>query len=353
MDPASAVLLTRFRVSVDGRDISPALAPLLLSLKVRDEAGQTSDTAEIRLDDAAGSIILPRSGVNMTVELRDRRGMGAVFTGSVDTVRSNGDRSGGRILTISAKGANVLGRAKQLRERHFDDTTIGAALAAAGEDAGISDVRVDPDLAQISRPYLAMEGESFLAFGERLAREVGGTFKVVGDRALLVRRNGGTSASGRELGVVEARFGENLIGWDIAPFESRGRHRRARARHYDPQAGEMREEVAELDDESTEADLVSRYPAADAASAREQASASAAEVARRAGSGTVSIDADTAAKPEAVCRLIGARDGIDGDYRIDAVEHGLDRSGGATTQLSVGQPHGEAGRDSRGDQSSN
>lgn len=344
---ATAALLTRFRVTVNGKDISPVLAPRLLTLRVRDAAGQSCDTADIDLDDAGGKIILPTARAKIEIQLLDPLGLGLVFSGLVDAVRSKGSRSGGRILSISAKGADLLGRAKQLQERHFDGATLGEALTAAGQTAGIPDVRVDPDLAKISRPYLAMEGESFLAFGQRLAREVGGTFKISGDRAMLVKRSGGQTASGRALGSVIAEYGRNLIEWDIAPFVSRPRHRRARSRHYDPAAARLRERTVEIDDLSADADLNVRYGAADENAAQDQAGASAVEVSRSGGAGTVLINADTAAKPEAICSVVGARDGIDGDYRIDAVEHSIDRMGGLSTRLDLGQPHGQAGKDLR------
>ncbi|WP_309628722.1 contractile injection system protein, VgrG/Pvc8 family [Brevundimonas sp.] len=344
---AAAVFLTRFRVTVSGNDISPAIAPILQSLRIRDAAGHSSDTAEIELDDRAGTIVFPRPRAPIEIMLRDPRGLALAFSGTVDEPRSRGDRSGGRILTVSAKGADVTGRAKQLQERHFDDTTIGEALRQAGEAAGISDVRVDPDLASIQRSYLAMESESFLAFGQRIAREVGGSFKVMGNRAMLVRRNAGTSASGRSLDTVLAEYGRNLLSWDIAPFVGRPRHNRARSRHYDPDAATLREQSTAIDDDQTDAELFTRYPAADEGAAQDQANASAAEVERAAGSGTVTIDADVSAKPEGVCSVIGARAGIDGDYRIDAVEHSIDRSGGLTTSLELGQPQGSAGRDDR------
>ncbi|WP_051651363.1 phage late control D family protein [Brevundimonas bacteroides] len=344
---AAAALLARFRVDVNGRDISPALAPVLQSLRVRDAAGQSSDTAEIELDDRAGSIVLPRPRARIEIRLSDARGLSLAFVGTVDETRSRGDRSGGRILTVSAKGADVLGRAKQIQERHFDDVTIEQALRQAGQSAGISDVRVDPELSQIQRPYLAMEGESFLAFGQRLGREVGGTFKVIGDRALLIRRNAGTAVSGRQLDVTIAEYGRNLLSWDIAPFIGRPRHTRARSRHYDPDSATVREQTAPIAEDTADADLVVRYPAADEGASRDQANASAAEAERSSGAGTVSIDADVSAKPEGICRVIGARPGIDGDYRIDAVEHSIDRSGGLTTSIELGQPQGSAGRDER------
>jgi len=146
---------------------------------------------------------------------------------------------------------------------------------------------------------------------------------------------------------VAAVYGVNLISWDIAPFVSRPRHKRARTRHYDPAAARMKEQAIEIADDSTDADLVVRYTAADEGAARDQAAASAAEVERSGGSGTVTIDGDTSAKPEAVCTVRGARDGVDGDYRIDSAEHTLDRSGGLVTRLELGQPHGQAGKDGR------
>lgn len=340
-------LLRRHRVFVEGRDISPQIFPRLQRLSVRDASGQAADTAEVELDDQGGSIVLPRVGVSIEIRMADRFGLGLVFEGAVDAVRSRGDRSGGRILAISAKGADVLGRAKQLQERHFDNLPIGEALRQAAQAAGITDVRIDPDLAQLTRPYLAMESESFLAFGQRLAREVGGTFKVVGSRALLVKRNGGTTASGRQMGAVPVTFGENLFAWDIAPYVGRPRHSRVSVRHYDPDKARQDARAAEIDDETTDAELFARYPAADAASAQDQANASAAEIERAGGTGTVTIDGDLRAKPGALCLVRGVRPGIDGDYRIDAVEHAIDRSAGMTTRIDLGHPQGTAGTDSR------
>ncbi|MDP1642707.1 MAG: contractile injection system protein, VgrG/Pvc8 family [Phenylobacterium sp.] len=340
-------LLLRHRVMVDGRDISPQIFPRLQRMSVRDASGQVADTAEVELDDRGGSILLPRAGVAIEIRMGDRFGLGLVFAGVVDSVRSRGDRSGGRILAISAKGADVLGRAKQLQERHFDNVTIGEALRLAGQAAGIAEIRIDPDLDQISREYLAMEGESFLAFGQRLAREIGGTFKVSGSRALLVKRNGGTTASGRSMGAVPAKGGENLFAWDIAPFVSRPRHGRATARHYDPDQARLEQSSVEIDDDTTSAELFVRYPAADGDAARDQAAAAAAEVERAGGVGTVTIDGDLRAKPGAICQVRNTRPGIDGDYLIDAVEHAIDRASGMTTRIELGRPQNGAGIDAR------
>jgi hypothetical protein len=56
-----------------------------------------------------------------------------------------------------------------------------------------------------------MTVESFLHFGHRIARDVVGTFKIFGRRAILAKRNAGLSVSGATLSRVTAQWGVNLI----------------------------------------------------------------------------------------------------------------------------------------------
>jgi phage protein D len=68
---------------------------------------------------------------------------------------------------------------------------------------------------------------------------------------------------------------------------------------------------------------------------------------RNKGEGSVVIDGDSGATPEGLCIVVGARPGIDGAYRIDTVDHELSRDSGFTTTLSLKQPQGSAGTDTR------
>lgn len=343
-----SVKRTNCVVKIDGADISSALFPYLIKLSVSDKAGISSDTASIDLDDSSGDILLPPEKAKIEILLgSDLNGSSVVFKGVVDSVKSKGSRSSGRTLTISAKGYDEHGKAKQQRRKHWDNAPLSTVMADAGKLAGIANVIVDPDLGKLVRKYWAMQGESFIHFGQRIAKEIGATFKVADTTAIMAQRNGGKSASGLALPSIRAAWGENLISWEIEPFAGRGRFKKTKARWYDRKAAEWKEESLEIEDDDVEAEYSDRYTAADQDEAKAATKSRKADVDRSKGGGTVTIDGTAAAQPEANLILVGARDGIDGEYRIDTVDHDYDRSSGWTTNNSVKQPQGSAGKDSR------
>jgi uncharacterized protein len=337
-----------FSVVVDGTDISSRLNPILISLQVSDKAGTSSDTATIELDDKSGQVVLPRPGARMLISLGfSDSGIGVVFRGKVDEVRSRGDRGGGRTVTISAKGVDTQGKAKEPQSKHFDDKTIEQIMREAGELAGISDVRIDQSFASIVRKYERMDNESFIAFGERIAGEIGGTFKVSDDRAILAKRNGGTTPAGAPLPIVTAAWGQNLHSWDIAPFLGRPRYREARQRYYDPKEATWKEVLTQIPIDEAQARTTPRFSSPSEDEAKQKTESDKADSERGSGEGTVVIEGNIGAQPEGLCVVAGARAGIDGTYRIDGVNHDYSRSG-FTTTLSLKQPQGDAGKDSRG-----
>ena len=334
-----------FSVVVGGQDITLNLNPVLQSLRVSDKAGMSSDTASLELDDRGGQIVLPRPGSLVLISLGwEGQGMGRVFEGAVDEIRASGSRSG-RTLSISAKGMDTRGKPKEGQRRHFDDTTIGDALSATARKAGLT-MSVDAELGKIKRPYLALDDESFVAFGERIAREVGGTFKIVGKKAILAKRNGGSSAGGASLPTVTAAWGVNLHSYDIAPILGRPVEKATRSRWYDKAKADWLETTADTGTEGGITIKPARFSEPDEDRAGEQTMADASESDRKSGEGSVTIEGTVAAQPEGQCIVTGCRPGVDGAYRIESVDHDYSRSGW-TTSLELRQPKGEAGKDSR------
>lgn len=330
----------QFMVMVAGTNITSVLAPVLISLTVSDKVGTHSDTANLEIDDTEGRIVLPQLGAAVVVALGwESEGMRPVFTGTVDEVRSSGSRSG-RVLNITAKGVDTTAKPKEPQQRHFDDTSVEDILRETGKTAGITTIEVDPDLAGIKRAYFEMRDESFIHAGERLAREIGGNFRIQGKTAYLSKR-GGTYAA-----AVIAAWGQNLHGWDIAPALARAQFGAVRARWYDPREAQWRDT-----EEQTSLNVTARhdhrYAKADEGEATQQTGSDKATSERDAGEGTVTIEGDTSAIPDGLCMIVGARPGVDGAYRIETVTHNYSRGGGFVTTLDLKAPQQGAGTDTR------
>ena len=333
----------QFMVMVAGTNITSTLAPVLISLTVSDKVGTHSDTANLEVDDTGGRIVLPQIGAPVIVALGwEGEGLRTVFTGTVDEVRSSGSRSG-RTLNITAKGMDTTGKPKEPQQRHFDGKTVEDILKAAGKTAGVTDVDVDPGFRAVRRQYFEMRDESFIHMGERLAREIGGNFRIQGTKAFLSKRGGTYTA------VVVAAWGKNLHSWDMSPALARAQFSAARARWYDPKqaAWQDTEEQTSL---SVRARHDHRYAKPTQAEAEQQTGSDKATSERDAGEGSVTIEGDTHAIPDGLCIVIGARSGIDGPWRIETVTHSYSRSGGFVTSLDLKAPGSTGGAQQGGTQ---
>lgn len=341
-----------YRITIGGTDVSSRLAPYLLKVETEDADGATSDAASIDLDDGiAGRFVLPEKGDAVTVDLgSEGRGMVRRFTGSVDTVKWKLDRGGGRRLEIHAKGMDTSSKAKEAKHRHWDDAKLGSVLDDAARAAGLSGCATHADLAAIERDWWSMDGESLVAFGHRLASEMGATFKIVGNRALLVPRGAGISASGKALVTITATVGDNLISAEITPDRGRPRYAKVKGRHWDRKKATWEEVEVEVDtggDAAVTATETLAHPRADAAAARRAAGAEARDGERDKGGGPIEIDGEPRAVAGAPCILAGCREGIDGAYEIKSAKDTLDRRDGYKTRLDLVKPGSGVGKDSR------
>ncbi len=319
-------------ISVAGTNITSTLMPVLTNLSVSDKVGTHADTATLTIDDSNGRIILPQIGAPVTIALGwAGAGVRVVFEGTVDEVKSSGSRGAGRMLTITAKGVDTTAPPKQGQQRHFDNKTIKDVLTDAGKAAGITAIDVDPELASIRRAYVDMRDESFVHLGERLAREIGGNFRIQGSQAILSKRDSSYTAA------VTATWGVNLHAWDLAPQLGRTRFSAIRTRWYDPTKAEWKavENATGLHVDAIYAD---RLPRADEHEANQQNASDKATTKRDKGGGSVTIEGNTQAIPDGLCIIVGARPGVDGAYRIDSVTHTYSRGGGFVSQLSLKQP---------------
>ncbi|MBP1852106.1 phage late control D family protein [Rhizobium halophytocola] len=330
-------------VFIDGRNMTSAMRPYLLQISVTDKDGTASDSCSLSLDDTGGQLKLPGEGASVKVFLQGV----AVFDGTIDSVRSSGSRGGGRELAVTAKGFDTKGKAKQLQSHHMDEASLSDFLGKAAEKAGLAGITIAPAFAAITRSYWSADAESFLHLGQKLARELGGTFKIRGDQAVLAERGEGASPAGGALPTIAGTIGKNVISWDISPVTGRAKFKKAKARYFDRKSATFRQIEVDTDFDA-EAEDEARTVAADEGQASDIAKGKQAASKRGGGEGSVELDLEPEAQAEGTFVLGGARPGVDGVYRITGVTHRCDRSGGSTTSLELKQPQGGAGSDNRG-----
>lgn len=321
-----------YSIVVGGQDATSAIAPLLTALTISLRAGDEGDSAVITLDDTGGLIDMPATGAVIQIALGwAGEAQRVVFDGTVDEVLSVGSRSSGTTLSVTAKGFDAEGPAKEKRRRHWDNATVQRILQDAASAAGIGTVRVDPQLSGIALKYWAMDDESLLHMGRRLAQRIGGDFQVQGEIAQMARRGAAYSP------LVTVTRGVNLHEWGLAPILGRAIYGKVVAPYFDRAAGAWKQVEVETGLNS-EAVLKISPPANDEADAQRQADAQAETCKRAAGGGDVSMEGTTDAVPDGMCRVSGTRPGIDGTYRITSVEHTISRSSGWVTRASLGHP---------------
>jgi phage protein D len=331
-----------YTVSFGGGVVNDRIAPFLQSIECVDKAGEVSDTCRITLDDAGGRFAMPEKGTPMVVSLGSLgRGVVERFNGTVDTVRSRGDRGGGMTLEITGKGMDTTSNVKQPNQKHADDKSLGDVASEFGKAGGLSGITVHADLASITRPYWAMDDESVIAWGRRVASEVGGTFKIIGTQGVIVPRSAGISASGKPLTPILVTRGENLISWDVAPAIARPEYQRVRARYYDPAQAKWLEKELEVPGAAsggTTARQSLSMTRADEGEAEKAAGAEGKDAEREKGGGRVDIDGEPTALAEAPVTLSGIREGIDGEYTVETVTDKLTRGSGYVTTLDIVRP---------------
>ncbi|WP_127076132.1 phage late control D family protein [Rhodomicrobium lacus] len=332
-------------VHVDGIDVSSRMNAYLTEIEVHDKDGTASDTASLTFSDSDGALMLPKHGGRVVIYLSAAK----AFEGTVDEVRSSGSKGGGRMLHVSAKGFDSRGKVKEPQSFHKDKATLRDFLGDAAKRAGLSGVTVDPSFASIQRDFWSADGETIIHLGRRLADELGGTFKIRGDKAVLAKRGSGTTPGGAALPTVTGTWGQNLISWDITPYQGRPRFTKAKARWFDRKSAKWKTKEVEIEagDGAPEASNNVPYPKSDEKEAEGTAKGRKAESERESGGGSAEIDFDVMAQAEGTFVLVGARPGVDGTYRIAGVTHRLSKSGGATTSLELKQPQGDAGKDKR------
>ncbi|PWE55441.1 late control protein D [Metarhizobium album] len=337
------IVSTSYQVIVAGQDVTSRFEPRLLSIKITRAADNAADECSIELADPYGDIVLPQDRAPVMININgDQAFMG--FVSDVDYSFSKGD---GRRMSVGASSVDLGSKVKEPFLKHKDDASLADVASEFGGRAGLQ-VSVAGSIKSIQRPYWLAQNESFMSWGQRIANEVGASFKIIGNRCYMVAINEGISVSGQTLTPIAVTYGVNLISGNIAPIISRPKFKNVEISYFDVKKGQrMKVDVPTGVDDVSSA-LRTVITASDEAQAKQQATTQGKKSDREKGGGSVTILGNVFAEPEALCNLSGIRPGIDGSYRIASVEHSLTKAAGFETTLNLKQPSGGAGVDTRG-----
>ena len=305
--------------------------------------------------DAAVKKELPFSGPGLQI----------VFSGIVAQVESGFTRrGGGRRLWVEGTSNNNKGPGKQVQNMtkgkgQEDDSSGGASASPASTGGGSGggggggeiplqevaqavfqkaglQLKLSPEMSKIKRDFWHVN-ESAHNFGQRMADEMGGYFKVANGTAILFGKN-----EDMGMGFVDVVWGVNLIGWRIKPFSSRAQWAKAESKFFDLFKGAW-DGVGKSIGGSTPfggatAAMNFIQPVANKANGSQNNGGGSADSEARRGNGWVLLNGDPRVKAGARLNISGARPGVDGTYLVTEAEHNYQRGVGFTTRCNVGQP---------------
>lgn len=185
-----------FSVKADGVDLTDLISDRLLSLRVTDEAGVTSDQFDISLDNRDNAVATPSTGASLEIAMGYEGDM--LFNlgrYTVDEVSSSGMPN---TLSISGKAADMKASLKSWKKRDWHQTTLGEILGKIAAEHGMTALIAAPFKA-IKIDHLDQVYESDLNLLTRLADQYGAVTKPAGGHLLFVARGAGVAADGKPM----------------------------------------------------------------------------------------------------------------------------------------------------------
>lgn len=389
------------QIIVDGQDVTDKFDPYLISVQVIDNIDE-DDQCNLELDDRNAELSIPEDGAQvqarlgwagegptiplfrhyqvdengyLTAETLDQlpnpadipagampfeaSGMLTVFNGYVHNVESGFARKGGgRRLWIEARGSKPKADDKSLDMKTWGFGAVSNESQGAGAGIPLSQVlgdaaskagmglKIAPEIGNISRDFWSQNG-SVRQFAEQIAREVGGQVKISGNNLIVTGANDFVNVDGQQVPLIIVEWDTNLIAWRIKPYVARPQFGQARSKFFDLHKGAW-ESVTKGIGGSTPFGMSSAtlhsFGAAPNKQIGEQlngGSGSDSEINR--GTGWVLFNGEPSALAGHQLQIIGARPGVDGNYKIKQAEHNYIRTGGYTTRCDLMKPSFTAG----------
>lgn len=189
----------RWKVTLDGTDLTGRLQPRLISLAVTSDRQDTADQLDITLSDHDGQLALPPRNAVLRVWLGwddgDLVDMGS-FT--IDELEHSGAPD---VVTLRGRSADLRSDLRQQREQSYHDTTLGAIVDQLAGRHRLTP-RCHASLAGQAVDHIDQTSESDIAFLTRLGKRYDAVATIKVGMLFLAPIGHGTTATGKPLPKV-------------------------------------------------------------------------------------------------------------------------------------------------------
>ena len=322
-----------WQVMLDGKDLADKISPRLISLRLTEKRGESSDELELVLHDHDSALVLPKEGARLTVSLGWERGStvkpGLVGKGSfvVDELSWEGPPEK---VTIRARSADMKQGFRTRKTRVWKDRTIGQIIDQVAADNGLSP-RCHEDLKSKMVNSIEQSNKSDMAFIRDLGRRYDAIATVKDQCLIFSPVDADTTATGKAIPSIEItrksgdrysyRRAERERANDGAEADWYDQHQAKRKSTHT--GGTRRKKLKRVYASENDAKA-----AASAESKRLKRAAASMEVTQAYGDPVIAAGMKATVK--------GFKSEIDSrKWRIASVEHQMDGSGGYSTRLEL------------------
>lgn len=307
----------QFFINANGLDVTGRLAGILSQMTITDNEGLTADTLELELNDLLGMTEVPETGAILNPiggyvgNLRDY----GLF--EVDNVTLNGWP---QKITISAQSVAAKSLAKQREPKAYPKEkfpTYGDIFRTVAGVIGVQ-LSVANVIAAIENTFEAQADEDGLEFVERLGDKLNASISFKQQRLVVVEKGKGLAASGEPMEITSITRPGNLISYSVT-LKDAPKYNEVEATYFDRAANkrEIVKEATGLDGPK----FLLRYPHQDKAEAQRTAKSKATDLVMAQAEATFEIEGDPHVSAGSFAAVSGARQRVDGLWKIKSVVH--------------------------------
>lgn len=308
------------------QDITPKINDRLLSLSITDKAGIEYDDFEIELDDRDNKIDFPNRDVVLDISLGyDENNLFFMGSYKVDEVEI---KSPPQSMIIRGKPASMTGSLKNERRCAFENKPLNEIVKTIAERNNLTPLCEITDIVK----RIDQINESDMHFIQRLANEHNATSTIKDDKLIVVSRNENKSGSGQQSQNITI-LKSDVTNFSIT-FPDRANLKKSTATYADNTTGEIKKVEIENANASTsnEDNFTDRHIYPDEETATSAAKSNLSDAERQTVRGRLQFykgRGDIFAEQNIT--LQGFKNGVDGEYSIESVNHTFNQSGWLTS----------------------